>query len=137
MKTLCGTLKQLEVDDPQATKIGKITDSLAMALSEARASDDIYGPNSDEASDAWDNVQLFSSGVFPDGVRTAKELKYETKSIRYKEAALTSHHHFYDIVDPRSLEEAIDAIGKLERFAHQVKIEKNRIDSSNVGKMRP
>jgi len=100
-----------------------LTDGLAVALAEARAADDILGPNSLEAMQAWDRVQAISSG---EGSQvSAGILNLSKTNNRYKEKALEAHHQYYSAVDGKALEDAVDAIGILEHLAKQVSIEHN------------
>lgn len=139
IKEVSSALKELEISDPQLTKDLMLSNPLANVLAEARASDDVHGPNSPEAVSAWEKVQQMSSystRSSNDSVCTRDEEKnngVETnqakkKTNRYKESALSSHHQFYTVVDPRSLDEAITAIEKLEHLARQVEIEKSRLE---------
>jgi len=135
IKSLSSTLKQLEIDNPRVMTGVHISDLLAAALAEARAADDIYGPNSVEATKCWDNAQLVSDRVSITGESSSSNK--DAKTNRYKESAISSHHQYYTVVDPRSLEEAVEAIGKLEHLARQVAIEYTHLGHNEKGKMMP
>lgn len=127
IKFLASTIQQLEINDPSITKGSpQISKHLADALQQARAADAIHGTGSTQASQAWDHVQLISSGV-PDVVATVLQ---ESKTSRYKESAVGSHHQYYTIVDPRSLEDAVEAIGSLEHLARQVRMECDHLNKN-------
>lgn len=110
-----------------------MSDKLARALAEARAADYTHGSNSVESTRAWDHVKLVSSGV-PDVVA---DVLSNSKTNRYKESAISSHHEYFSVVDPASLDETIEVIAKLEHFAKQVDIECKHVESRGGEQMMP
>lgn len=135
IKSLVSSLQQIETDDPSITKCvsPKVSKTLADALQKARAADTVHGPNSDQAAKAWDHVQLVSSRV-PDVVANVLQ---DSKKNRYKESVVSSHHQYYTVVDPKSLEGALEAIGRLEHLMKQVKIESGRVTRSEYNAEDP
>ena len=135
IKSVVSSLQQIETDDPTITKCvsPKVSKTLADALQKARAADTLHGPNSDQAAKAWDHVQLISSRV-PDVVANVLQ---DSKKNRYKESVVSSHHQYYTVVDPKSLEGALEAIGRLEHLMKQVKIESGRLTRSEYNAENP
>ena len=134
IKTLIHTLKDIEIDDPKMVKLGgAMPEVLANSLAEAKAADDIYGPNSLKASDAWNYAEQVamdlnisgSQSPLKDGVSPPVLEKEE--NLRYKEAAMISHHDFSAVIDPQSLDDAIEALMKLEHLTRLVAVERNRL----------
>lgn len=121
IKSLATTLQTLaQIDDPRISKGSpKISIKLAEALQKARAADYFHGPNSIQAIEAWDHVQLVSSGV-PDVV--ANVLQDSDKS-RYKESVVSKSHPYYTVVDSGSLENGMEAIGRLDHLMRMVRVE--------------
>ena len=121
IKSLATTLQTLaQIDDPRISKGSpKISIKLAEALQKARAADYFHGPNSIQSIEAWDHVQLVSSGV-PDVV--ANVLQDSDKS-RYKESVVSKSHPYYTVVDSGSLENGMEAIGRLDHLMRMVRVE--------------
>lgn len=107
-------------------------DGLAVALAEARAADEIHGPNSVEAMQAWDQVQVISPKE--ETQVSAGNFNLSNKTNRYKEKALEAHHQYYSVVDGKALEDAVDAISMLEHLAKQVGIEHNILTGEGKSK---
>jgi hypothetical protein len=118
MKKMVGELEKLEIDDPSVTKLGKVSHDLAMALAEAKAADEVCGPNSEEASKAW---------AIAEGVSKGEEFTPPSPSYRMNAKAQNAHHMYSAVVDPQSLEEAKDALGKIEHLTRLMTLEKNRV----------
>lgn len=127
IRVLGTTIMNMELEDPKATKLGKMSDAMATALAEAKAADDVYGPNSEEARIAWDEAERVSR-LGPTTLTTMASPGHHASSThRYMETALTSHHYYATVVDPQTLSQTIDAIGKLEHLERLVRMERNRI----------
>jgi hypothetical protein len=129
IQTLISTLKDKEIKDPKMPKLGgPIPEVLADALAEAKAADDIYGPNSLKASDAWNHAEQVAMDMNIAGY-TFSDVNSDTNKdhLRYKEAAMISHHDYSSVVDPQSLEDAMQALMKLEHLTRLVAIEKSRL----------
>lgn len=124
MKSVATKIKDLETEDPQVTKLGAMKEEFAKALAEAKAADDVHGPNSKEAISAWDDAEKVSQGG---------SFAPDHPSYRYKEAAQGTHHMYRAVVDPKSLEEAVDAFGKIEHLGRLAAMESNRIGDILVG----
>ena len=118
MKDLAAKIRDLELDDPAVTHLGELSKDLKDALAEAKACDDIHGSNSAESAAAWNVVEGVASGVSGIAVTT---------TYRYSEAALKSHHDYAAVVDPESLDDAVDAFVRIEHLARLVNIEGERI----------
>ena len=103
---------------------------LANALSEAKAADEIYGPSSRKSLDAWARAETLSVDIDISGVKPSDSNETSNSALRYKEAAVTSHHDYFNVVDPAFLDEALEALAKLEHFTSLVVIEKNRLQNS-------
>jgi len=118
MKVLATQLKNLELDDPKVTRLGQMSDSMAGALAEAKAASDTYGSNSEEAVGAWADLEKVAKG---------EELSASHPTYRYNAKALSPHHYFKAVVDPQSLEDAIEGFGRIQHLSRLVAIEKSRI----------
>ncbi len=132
IKTLILNIQNAEKDDPKLSELGgPLPEVLANLLSEAKAADDIYGPSSSKSTDAWHRAEDLAVDIDISGVKSSDspELPNDT-DLRYKEAAVTSHHDYFTVVDPSFLEEAMEALVKLEHFTSLVVIEKNRLHHS-------
>ncbi len=145
IRTLITTLKHREIEDPKMSKLGgKLREVVANALSDAKAADDIYGPESLKASDAWNLVEQIVMDMNVAGELTSSSdvTKMKGEHLRYKESALMSHHDYEAVVDPQSLDDAMQALMKLEHLTRLVMIEKNRLsfgfrDDEDSKKMKP
>jgi methionine salvage enolase-phosphatase E1 len=128
MKHLAERLSQLEQDHPSVVKLGKLPANLKLALAEAKAVDDIYGPNSEQSETAWQIVQEAHNDDLKDTALTDIQGETQHANARYKEAALKGHHHDYNtVIDPDSLKEAIDGIGRIQHLSRLVELEKERV----------
>lgn len=131
IKTLISLIRDSETGDPKLTGLGgPLPEVLANALSEAKAADDIYGPSSPKSSDAWGRAEKLSVDMDISGVKPSDSNDTSKSALRYKEAAVTSHHDYFTVVDPAFLDEALEALVKLEHFTSLVVIEKNRLQHS-------
>mmetsp|Transcript_18711 Transcript_18711/g.22936 ORF Transcript_18711/g.22936 Transcript_18711/m.22936 type:complete len:125 (-) Transcript_18711:87-461(-) len=124
-------MKDKLIDHP---KLNPLPDVLSIALSEAKAADDIYGPNSLNSSDAWNKAEQIAmdiniSGYSPVGVTTTENHDKDER-LRYKETALRSHHEHATVIDTQSLEDVLGAIMKLEHLTRLLAIEKGRLSST-------
>ena len=128
MKHLAERLSQLEQDHPSVVKLGKLPANLKLALAEAKAVDDIYGPNSQQSETAWQIVQETHSNGLKGTALTEIHGETQHANARYKAVALEGHHHDYNtVIDPDSLKGAIDGIGRIEQLSRLVELEKERV----------
>jgi hypothetical protein len=124
MKRICHLIQEMELNHPEVTKLGKMSTVMAQALSEAKAADDVFGPNSVEANTAWDIAEMASTTTtIPDNTK-------DFSTNRYREAAVSSHHNYMTVVDWTTLDHAIDAFGKIEHLHRLVKMENHRIENA-------
>eukprot|EP01083_Nonionella_stella_P028880 79604_1 len=146
IRTLINSLREKEIDDPKVSKLGgPMPEALANALAEAKAADDIYGPSSLKASDAWNFAEqvALEMNIFGYPSSTPEYISEEPNNLRYKEAAMISHHDYFSIIDIQSLEDAMKALMKLEHLTRLVAIEKNRLsfymqhDKDDMTDMKP
>jgi len=133
---------------------------VASALADAKAADDIYGPESIKASDAWNVAEQIVMDMNVAGYLAESSSPTSSSSsslsslhddddadrLRYKESAMASHHDYNTVVDPQSLDDAMRALMKLEHLARLLVIEKNRLsfgfglhggDNDNDKKLKP
>ena len=121
MKQLASKLKELELEDRKVTKLSKMQEPFAKALAEAKAATDLFGVNSEESVEAWNDLKKISKG---DNISSNHE------SYRYNAAALSPHHYYSAVLDPATLESVLDGFGMIEHLGRLLKIEKNRIDGT-------
>ena len=122
MKQLASKLKELELEDCKVTKLGKMQEPFAKALAEAKAATDLFGVDSEESVEAWNDLKRISNGK-DDGISSNHE------SYRYNAASLSPHHYYSAVVDPATLKSALKGLGMIEHLGRLLMIEKNRIDS--------
>lgn len=127
------TLTNLLQDEIGISNI-HISEELAAKLAEARAADEIYGATSSEAQDAWDEVDLVSK---KDNVHPLSLSFFTHSTDRYKESSLNAHHEYNAVVDHKSIQDGMEAVGKLKHLTNQVEIEYHSLhgtkeDESNL-----
>jgi hypothetical protein len=128
MRALAEKLSKLESDHPSVVKLGELPQSLKLALAEAKAADDVFGPNSKESDTAWQIVEDAMMGDLDDAQLADSQGETQHVIARYQEAALRGHHHDYSVVvDPDSLRDAVDAFGTIEHVARLVRLETDRL----------
>jgi hypothetical protein len=131
IRSLISMLKDVEVSHPKMAKLGgPLPEVLANALADAKAADDIYGPSSLKASDAWNMAEQIAMDMNIAGYPTttmANVSDTEKDHLRYKETAMLSHHDYIAVIDPQSLNDAMEALMKLEHLTRLVAIEKARL----------
>ena len=121
----------MELNHPSVTKLGTLSPRMAQALSEAKAADDVFGPNSVEANAAWDMAEMICMD------HNTKDAVKGSNFNRYKEAAVSSHHNYMTVVDLTTLHNAMDAFGKIEHLHRLVKMERKRICGEDDIKLSP
>jgi hypothetical protein len=122
IKTLASNLKELEIEDPNLSKLPETAAGLKTALQEAKAAAEVHGPNSPESTAAWNEVDFCTEIM--GGVECHVDTNY-----RYKAAALKAHHVYDAVVDATFFQEAEDAVGMLENLRKFVRIETSRLNS--------
>ena len=125
-------LQELEVDDPSAAIGSDLSADLKLALAAAKASDDVYGPKSEQSHWKWRNVEDVAVGRLEINCIDGEIAEHHGEpNVRYLKKALENHHHDYSIVvDPESLREAIDAMGTIEHLDRLVRIEQKRLQQN-------
>lgn len=53
-------------------------------------------------------------------------------SVRYSAAAIKAHHNFNAVLDTQLLQDAVDAIEKLETLDHFAQVEHKRLDGADL-----
>ena len=130
IRTLLSKLKDVEVSEPKMTKLGgPLPEVLANALADAKAADDIYGPASLKASDAWNMAEQIAMDMNVAGYSSSVADVSDTQKdhLRYKETAMLSHHDYSAVVDLQSLDDAMDSLMKLEHLTRLAAIENARL----------
>jgi len=131
LKALISSLEELELDDPKVTRSlgAPLPEVLANALVEAKAADDIHGPCSASSNDAWERAEKIAMDLNVSGYKAsmANASDSEMDHLLYKKAAVMTHHDYLAVVDPQSLEDAMQALMKLEHLARMMNIETNRL----------
>jgi len=122
IKTLAANLKQLDIEDPDLSKLPETATGLKTVLQEAKAASEVYGPESSESVAAWNEVD-FCTDVM-DGVGCNVDTMYH-----YSADALKAHHVYDAVIDATFFQEAEDAIEMLENLRRFVRVETNRLKS--------
>lgn len=123
IKTLASNIKQLDIEDPNLSKLPETATGLKTVLQEAKAASEVYGPESAESVAAWNEVD-FCTDVM-DGVGCNVDTMYH-----YSADALKAHHVYDAVIDATFFQEAEDAIEMLENLQRFVRIETNRLSSA-------
>lgn len=146
MKQLVLQVKAIELKHPSLARIpvdnpGGSGAQLKVALADAKAAMEVYGPSSPEAERAWAVIDIcFETNE--DGMLELKEesdveANSASSSYRYSAAALEAHHAYDAVIDTALLEESVEALGTIEGLAKCVGLEKQRLgsgeSSSSVG----
>jgi hypothetical protein len=118
IQALAKNLQELELQDPNLTKLQN--SGLKQVLQEAKAAAELYGSNSVEANQAWEDVEDCVDSV--NGQECSVESMY-----RYNAAALKAHHYYDAVVDRAFLQEAVEAVDTLSRLRKFVAIENSRL----------
>lgn len=121
IKTLATNLKQLDIDDPNLSKLPDTASGLKVALQEAKAATEVFGPDSAQSEQAWTEVD-FCTDVMG-GVECHVDSHY-----RYSAAALKAHHVYDAVVDAQFFQEAEQAVSMLQNLQRFVSIETKRLD---------
>lgn len=131
LRALISNLEDIETCDPKMTRIGgPLPEVLANALVAAKAADDVYGPSSQTASAAWNVAEQIAMDMnvsgYPSSISNVSDS--ERDYFRYKETAAITHHDYLAVVDPRCLEDATEALMKLEHLTRLMIIENTRLN---------
>lgn len=122
IKTLAFNLKQLDIEDPNLSKLPPSATGLKTVLQEAKAASEVHGPESPESTAAWNEVD-FCTDIMG-GVECNVDSVY-----RYSAAALKAHHFYDAVVDATFFQEAEDAVEMLQNLRRFIKIESSRLGS--------
>jgi hypothetical protein len=121
MKYLLESIQSLELQDPSLSKL-EGNEDLKKALAEAKAAVEVHGAGSEQAMEAWRQLEECS----------VDDTKCGTDSFyRYSAAALKAHHYYNAVMDTSLLQEAIGAFDTINGLRNYVQVEKNRLDKSS------
>ena len=121
IKTLATNLKEFDIEDPNLSKLPDTASGLKVALQEAKAATEVFGPDSPQREQAWTEVD-FCTDVMG-GVECHVDSNY-----RYSAAALKAHHVYDAVVDAQFFQEAEQAVSMLQNLQRFVSIETKRLD---------
>ena len=127
MKVVIEQLAELETKDPGVSGIFGADESFKMALAEAKAASDAFGPYSLEANEAWETLNAVAEEKSPNA----------DNHFRYSGKALESHHNYNAVVDTQMLCDALVAMDKLQGFARFVKLEEDLFDMAEEINLMP
>lgn len=149
LKDTAHQLQTLEIQHPRVSNwaLGEVSSDLKAALAQAKASDDVYGPQSDHAYWKWRNVEdvvlerldvncidgeIAAVADEDNGSdKTSKKATAANSNVRYLMTALEQRHHDYSaVVDTESIQAAVDALGTIEHFDRLVRFEVERMKVS-------
>ena len=137
MKQLVEQIKDMEINDPSLARIPDDTagQQLKVALADAKAASEVYGPSSSEATKAWDTLD---NCFGPNGFAEECDIDSTNGSTyRYSAAALKAHHLYNAAIDTALLEESINALDMIGGLAKFVSLEKQRLDAEEKVSVGP
>lgn len=126
MRVLASNIKQLELKDASLTKLPLDSSSFKTALAEAKAAKEVYGANSPQAIQAWEEVELCADSI--DG---SDECNIESM-YRYSAAALKAHHYYDAVIDASFLQEAVEALDTVDSLRRFIHIESSRLKGTGL-----
>eukprot|EP00977_Amphora_coffeiformis_P008004 scaffold1803_cov92-Amphora_coffeaeformis.AAC.27 len=122
-------LSALESSHPGVAKLGKIPAHLKLALIEARAINDVYGPHSKQADMAWQNVADAHDRQQKELTVAEVQLEMQFATELSEESYMKGHEHDADtVLDMDSLEDVMDGLARIEQLARLAEIETERVD---------
>lgn len=130
MKQLTQRIHTLEDNHPGVTKLGKIPAHVKLALIEAKAVNDVYGPRSAQAETAWQCVtEAHRNGLGADMSQTEVQIETQFATELSEHSLLVGHEHDVNtVLDADSLEEILESLARIEQLARLVEIENDRVE---------